>query len=53
MKILSFFEDLVGKNAQEQIILETKNAARISNTLAGLESIKETWVANWMQQWAL
>ncbi|KAK2591580.1 hypothetical protein QQS21_010731 [Conoideocrella luteorostrata] len=52
IKLLDFFEDLVN-NAANQVLLSTKNTTKASAILCNLEPIQETWMENWMKQWAL
>ncbi|KAI1142682.1 hypothetical protein F5Y05DRAFT_126811 [Hypoxylon sp. FL0543] len=50
VKILDFFEGLVGKSA-DPILLNTSHTLGASRTLASLEPVHEEWMENWMRQW--
>lgn len=52
IKILSFFESLVGEDVGIPVLLDVKNSVSISNTLVGLNAVQNEWVENWMRQWA-
>lgn len=51
VKLVDFFESLVDNKDKEPFLLDTKRASAVSETLAGLEPVKEEWVDRWMTQW--
>ncbi|RYP68643.1 hypothetical protein DL769_005480 [Monosporascus sp. CRB-8-3] len=52
VKIHDFFESLAREEGGDAIQLDTKNTARVSQTLASLGPVSEDWMENWMKQWA-
>lgn len=50
VKLVDFFEAVVA-DRKGSLLLDTKGASAISETLGGLEPVKEEWMENWMRQW--
>ncbi|VUC32365.1 unnamed protein product [Clonostachys rosea] len=51
VRLLHFFDDLLG-HGEESLLLDTQNSIRSSPTLANLEPVHDSWMENWLRQWA-
>ncbi|KAL8729173.1 MAG: hypothetical protein Q9166_004912 [cf. Caloplaca sp. 2 TL-2023] len=51
IKLLDFFEDLVGGEEGAHTVLETKETVRKSETMRCLKGVDGGWMGMWLRQW--
>ena len=51
IKLLEFYEDMANRKDQRQVMLDTKETQKKSETLRGMKAVGEEWVGMYMRQW--
>lgn len=51
VKLLGFYEEVLGPKAEQGNVLEIKVTERTSAKLQTVEDIKADWIQNWVREW--